>query len=621
MRVRWQANWDMDNKKLTYKVIRDGNTANPVYTTSLESTFRDRPGMSFLDTGLVPGRQYSYRIFATDPNGVEVRGNTVTVAAAADDPAVSAYAAMVKADQPANYWRFGGTGSTVFDQAGNDDLQLNAGVTPGTAGALAGDVDTSATFGGASTGFTAVTSRVQPPNTFSTELWFRTTTTRGGKLIGYANSTTLNSDLMDRHLYMANTGQLYFGVMQNGVRQSVSTTSSYNDGQWHHAATTLGGNGMQLFVDGQLVGQRADVTKGQDVMGYWRIGGDSLSRWSPRPTSAYFAGDIDEVAIYPKVLSAAQVENHHTAGRTGTPANVAPAASFTATTNGLSVTANGAGSSDPDGTIAGYAWEFGDGATGSGPTASHTYEMAGVYTVKLTVTDDDGESRSTSQEVTVDAGPPPAANVAADAFGRTLASGWGSADTGGAWSLRGASTHFTVGDGAGRIRMNAPGHGPGTSLNSVSAAGTDTNVRFSLDKPATGGGIYVDVVGRQIGTTGQYMATARVASNGAVTLQAQRTVGSTETVLRQATVAGLTYQAGQQLQLRLQVAGTSPTTVRAKLWPAGTEEPADWQVSVTDSTAELQVPGAVGLGVYASSSATNTPVFASFDELKVTATN
>ena len=327
------------------------------------------------------------------------------------------------------------------------------------------------------------------------------------------------------------------------------------------------------------------------------------------------------MAIYPKVLSAAQVQNHYTAGSTGTPTNVAPTASFTATTNGLGVTVDGSGSSDPDGTIASYAWEFGDGATGNGATASHTYATAGTYTVKLTVTDDDGESRSTSQEVPSMPDRRRRQTSLADAFGRTLASGWGSADTGGAWSLRGTSTHFTVADGVGRIRMNAPGHGPGTSLNAVSAAGTDTSVRFSLDKPATGGGIYVDVVGRQVGTTGQYMATVRVASNGAVTLQALRAVGSTETILRQATVAGVTYQAGQQLQLRLQVTGTSPTTVRAKLWPAGTEEPADWQVSATDSTAELQVPGAVGLGVYASGSATNTPVLASFDDLTVTAGN
>ena len=114
VRVRWQANWDMDNKKLTYKVIRDGNTANPVYTTSAATTFWDRPGMALPGHRAGPGTAVYYRIFATDPNGVEVRGNTVTVTAAADAPAVSAYAATMKADQPANYWRFGETAARRY---------------------------------------------------------------------------------------------------------------------------------------------------------------------------------------------------------------------------------------------------------------------------------------------------------------------------------------------------------------------------------------------------------------------------------------------------------------------------------------------------------------------------
>jgi chitodextrinase len=50
---------------------------------------------------------------------------------------------------------------------------------------------------------------------------------------------------------------------------------------------------------------------------------------------------------------------------------------------------DGTGSSDPDGTIVSYAWDFGDGATGSGATPTHTYTQFGLYTVTLCVTDDD----------------------------------------------------------------------------------------------------------------------------------------------------------------------------------------------------------------------------------------
>jgi len=56
----------------------------------------------------------------------------------------------------------------------------------------------------------------------------------------------------------------------------------------------------------------------------------------------------------------------------------------------LNVGFNGAGSSDSDGTIVSYAWDFGDGNTGSGPSPSHVYVSVGNYTATLTVTDDDG---------------------------------------------------------------------------------------------------------------------------------------------------------------------------------------------------------------------------------------
>jgi len=73
-----------------------------------------------------------------------------------------------------------------------------------------------------------------------------------------------------------------------------------------------------------------------------------------------------------------------------------PVASFTVTGppiyTGLPVSFDGTSSNDPDGTIVSWAWNFGDGSTGSGATPSHAYSVSGTYVVKLNVTDNSGST-------------------------------------------------------------------------------------------------------------------------------------------------------------------------------------------------------------------------------------
>jgi PKD repeat protein len=88
-------------------------------------------------------------------------------------------------------------------------------------------------------------------------------------------------------------------------------------------------------------------------------------------------------------------------GGGGTPGNSAPIASFEYSCTELACDFDGSSSSDSDGTITSYDWDFGDVNTGTGVITSHAYADYGMYTVSLTVTDDDGAGSTTSQNVTL----------------------------------------------------------------------------------------------------------------------------------------------------------------------------------------------------------------------------
>lgn len=92
-------------------------------------------------------------------------------------------------------------------------------------------------------------------------------------------------------------------------------------------------------------------------------------------------------------------------GCSSTPTNQSPNASFHANPISgeapLEVSFDASNSSDPDGSIISYDWEFGDGSTGSGKTVSNTYQNEGSYQVVLTVRDDGGLSDSESITISV----------------------------------------------------------------------------------------------------------------------------------------------------------------------------------------------------------------------------
>ncbi len=96
--------------------------------------------------------------------------------------------------------------------------------------------------------------------------------------------------------------------------------------------------------------------------------------------------------------------------------SVPPTASFTATPNpadvGVPVAFDASGSTDPDGTIVSYGWDFGDASTGTGATASHAYAGPGTYRVTLTVVDNESYAGNATTDVVVRSPPVPQPPVA-----------------------------------------------------------------------------------------------------------------------------------------------------------------------------------------------------------------
>ncbi|WP_198411682.1 MULTISPECIES: LamG-like jellyroll fold domain-containing protein [Cryobacterium] len=322
--IRFRTVVDPDDSALTYSVYRN-NGPTPIWTGPASSLWWTRPQVTVVDTNVTAGTNYTYRVSAND--GVNTSPLSASVAARAVIKGVD-YPSQVIQDGALLYWRLDeAAGPWAQDKSGATVTGLNGlyknGVTYRAAGAIAGDTNTSAAFNGTD-GYIWSDQQAPAPTTYSIETWIKTTTTRGGKIIGFGdgrphtgNGNTSLSGSYDKHIYMNDQGRLTFGVYI-GRTETITTASSYNDDAWHHIVATQSATGMKLYVDGVRVGQNATNTS-QAYSGNWHVGGDNLNGWPSQPSSAFFAGQIDDTAIYGSALGATQIANHFTLAG-GTPA-------------------------------------------------------------------------------------------------------------------------------------------------------------------------------------------------------------------------------------------------------------------------------------------------------------
>lgn len=215
----------------------------------------------------------------------------------------------------------------------------------------------------------------------------------------------------------------------------------------------------------------------------------------------------------------------------------------------------------------------------------------------------------------------PAANaniVVQDEFnantGRSCTNCWGTADTGGAYTITGTSTKFNVYSNEGEIKGSA-----NDNLSAMLGVSTrDMDLKFStyqFGSNPVGGNAWAYYEVRRSGSNNSYRFKVKYNSNNTVNIQTSRVVGGTETNLQTSVVVASATASGG-VDVHAQLTGINPTRLQMKAWVWGASEPGSYQLDNTDSTGP-QVTGTQGFRTYTDSGVTNAPIELKFDHLLV----
>lgn len=205
-----------------------------------------------------------------------------------------------------------------------------------------------------------------------------------------------------------------------------------------------------------------------------------------------------------------------------------------------------------------------------------------------------------------------------DTFTRTASSGWGTTDTGEAWTIEsGAASDFSVASGTARVSM-----GSVASSRRILLAGEHRNGTLTWDTAVSAAALGASILSgpllRHQGLASYVWVTTEFdpnsGSGNTITLKIRATYNSTLVELAAATVPGLLYTAGQMVRTKVEFSG--PRIV-AKAWLASGTEPTTWHVGA-DSDTNLD-GGQIGFREYLNTGNTNTlPVTISHDSFSLT---
>ncbi len=261
---------------------------------------------SFSDTRVAASTTYWYRVRAVTASD----SSPWTTAVSATTAAQVGYAATIAASAPLSWWRLGETsGTAAADQQGvNAGTYQSSGTTLGAPSLLATTAaNTAATLNG-SRGAVRVpdSNSLDFTNAFSLEVWIKPTTIPGNGVFRSVLTKT------EAYTIQFNGPRLEFTIVQgNYVRKRLQAPSgAIVAGGTYHVVATYDGTTQRLYLNGREVASvalsgGAVVTRDPLWIGTW----DN--------TMEFFAGTVDEAAVYGRALPAGEIADHHLAGAGG----------------------------------------------------------------------------------------------------------------------------------------------------------------------------------------------------------------------------------------------------------------------------------------------------------------
>ncbi|MEV6654793.1 LamG-like jellyroll fold domain-containing protein [Streptomyces sp. NPDC051219] len=231
----------------------------------------------------------------------------------------AAYAQAVQAQSPAGYWRLGDRrGAQAVSAIGEGtDGSYRDGVSLGSPGVFSDGDDTSIELDGVEGAVEVPADALASASGMAIELWFRTSKSQS-VLFGFQNTelgTTAGS--ITPALLIDGAGKLRGQLDKSKAGTAMVSQTVVTDNEWHHVILSGYGGGQGMYLDGVGVGSLTGAVP-PITLPYAHLGaGYVTTPWDGQTAGTkYFAGQIDEAAIYTIPLGAGSASNHYRA-RTG----------------------------------------------------------------------------------------------------------------------------------------------------------------------------------------------------------------------------------------------------------------------------------------------------------------